>query len=157
MPHNPARRESRGDSPHPGYLGGLLEDQPVLIREAELVAFVTNIRAFPTGVLFVVCVEQATVDQLSDHLVTSGPVEVRLSDGTVRRSDADRFEGLYQWASESSSGPGGASWRGEYWLPGLPPPGPVTFRISVGATSGAATLDGGAIRHAAGRATDLWS
>jgi hypothetical protein len=51
-----AWRRPRG--PDPGYVGGLVPDQPVLVRERDLVAFVTNIRAFVAVALFAVVVEQ---------------------------------------------------------------------------------------------------
>jgi hypothetical protein len=140
--------------PGPAHLGGLVADQPVVIRDADLVVYVTNIRAFPTGFLFTVVVEQ----RASGSLYGQEPeIEVDFSDGVQWRRDLDmRGNCLHQRGSESSGGPRGSSWRGEFWLPALPVAGPVTFKISVGDRIGLASLDGKVVIESAERAVDLW-
>jgi len=144
--------------PHPGYLGGLLAEQLVLLRAPNLVAFVTNIRAFPQGVLFVVDIEESTDE------ILGGPdpqIVVEFSDGRSFRHDLDSYgDGLlHSRASEWSGRDGGASWRKEFWLPSLPPPGPVTFTVTLGQSerwNGSASLEGRRLADAAKRALDLW-
>ena len=75
-----------------GHLGGLTAEQPIPLREPNLVAFATNIRGFPTGVLFSVAVEESRSDVWRPPIVTV----------SVGGLELDR---LQQRAHESSTGP----------------------------------------------------
>ncbi len=179
MPRNPLWDDLAGQRPHPGYLGGMLDAQPILLREANVVAFVTNVRAYPDGLLFQVVLEQAFDD---GTLSRRGPfasepdvaVSVEFADGsswsTTRfasrsmirdsppRVDPHRVTGrLVELGRSRSGGDGGASWASEYWLPVLPPPGPVVFHVELPNRMGRGTIEGEAIRTAADKAIDLWS
>ena len=152
-----------------GELGGLLSEQPVLLRTAILVAYVSNIRVFPGGILFTVVAEQSIEEgplRSHDSMMTSrpsfsdGPVmTVAFSDGHAWRCDPDpdvRGDCLVLGGVRLSEGPEGASWRADYWLPALPTEGPVVFSIAVGEYSGTASVDGATVIAAAKRAIDLW-
>ena len=142
--------------PHPGYIGGLLTEQPVLIRDETVVAYVTNIRCFPRGFLFCIFTQQVADDREGGSLPPD--VVVEFADGTSWRENLDMVgDVLIRRGSESSGGAGTALWSVEYWLPVLPPPGATTFRVTVGERSGAREVDAGLIRAAATRAIDLWS
>jgi hypothetical protein len=140
----------------------MLEAQPILLREPNIVAFLTNVRAYPHGLLFEVVLEQAVDDGTlrADGRFHSKPqvrVSVQFADGSSW-TDEDRVTGsLIQLGHSRSSGDGGASWSAEYWLPTLPPPGPVTFLVELPGHTGHGTIEGGGIRAAAARAIDLWS
>lgn len=126
MPKNPLWEKLRGRGPHPGYLAGLVTDQPVLVRQRDLVAYISHIGAYPEGFTFTAFVEQATED---GPLSGNEPhVEVNFADGRTWRYDLDmRGDFMFRPEAESSGGPGGQSWRARYWLPALPPEGPLTF------------------------------
>ena len=163
MPRNPLWDERAWQGPHPGYVGGMLEAQPVLLREPNVVAFVTNVRAYPQGLLFEVVLEQAVDDgalSLSGDLFDSKPdvqVSVSFANGSRWQVNEDRVGGcLIELGHSGSSGDGGASWSTEYWLPALPPPGPVTFIVELPGRTGQGTIEGDDIRRAAGKAIDLW-
>lgn len=142
--------------PHPGYVGGLLTEQPVLIRDESVVAYVTNIRCFPRGFLF--CILTQLVGDGREGGSIPPDVVVEFADETSWRENLDIVgDVLIRRGSQSSGGAGTASWSTEYWLPALPPPGPTTFRITVGKQSGAGAVDAALIRAAAERAIDLWS
>ena len=103
-------------------------------------------------------VEESTNEILGDR---DPVVVVDFSDGRSYRHDVDLLgDGpLTTRSSESSSGPGGASWKTEFWLATLPPPGPVTFRVRVGKWErwvGSASIEGRRLADAAKRARDLW-
>jgi len=155
VPANPLWSELEWRGPHPGYLGGLLRDQPVLIRRATLVAFITNIRVYPEGISFTARVVQATEEGL---LSSNEPVvAVGFADGRSWKYDPDmRGDFLIPGGSQQSYGPGGASWDADYWLPFLPADGRVTFSISVGETTGSAFVDATTVLAATSRAIDLW-
>ncbi len=176
MPRNPLWDELAWQGPHPGYVGGMLEAQPILLREPNIVAFVTNVRAYPQGLLFEVVLEQAVddgtlradgrfhskpqvwADEQALHLHGQHDVSVQFADGSGWTTDEDRVTGsLIELGHSRSSGDGGASWSAEYWLPALPPPGPVTFLVELPDHTGHGTIEGGDIRAAAARAIDLWS
>ena len=164
-PTNPLWDDVAWQGPHPGYVGGMLEAQPVLLREPNLVAFVTKVRCYPRGFLFEVVLEQAIDDGTFGHSGPSGAepdhvvqVSVEFSDGSQWQVDADRVDGcLVALAHSGSAGDGGASWSTEFWLPALPLKGPVTFLVEVSGRKGRGTIDGEAIRTAAAKAVDLWS
>lgn len=142
--------------PHPSHVGGLLTEQPVLLRGDSVVAYVTNIRGFPAGFLFSVVVEQAAQDREGEG--DEPEVIVEFSDGTTWRENLDLVgNSLFRRSSQSSGGSGGASWSAEYWLRALPTAGPVTFRITVYGLSGAGHVDAALIRLAAEQAIDLWT
>ncbi len=163
MPRNPLWDELAWQGPHPGHVGGMLEAQPILLREPNIVAFVSNVRAYPQGLLFEVVLEQAVEDGTlsADGLFHSKPevrVSVEFADGSSWTTDEDRVTGsLIELGHLGSSGDGGASWSAEYWLPALPPPGPVTFLVELPGHTGHGTIEGDDIRAAAARAIDLWS
>jgi len=168
MPNKPLWPQGPWHGPDPSHLGGLLSEQPVLLRTAILVAYVTHIRVFPEGILFTVFAEQSieegplkwTRDQMMPMppSFSDGPVmTVAFSDGRTWRCDPDmRGDFLVLGGVSFSGGPEGASWRAEYWLPALPTEGPVVFSISVGEYSGDGSVDGAAFIAAAKRAIDLW-
>jgi hypothetical protein len=164
MPRKPLRREASRNGPHPGHLGGLLSEQPVLVQDASLVAYITNIRVYPYGLLFTALAEQSIGDgplkYTSDLPPSSSDepvVTVTFAKGHRWRNDPDmRGDCLIPRASERAWGPEGASWRADYWLPALPTEGPVVFSISVGEYSGTASVDGGTFIAAAKGAVDLW-
>lgn len=152
MPKNPRWGWQR---PHPGYLGGVVTGQPVMIREPELVAYISRIAAYPNGFLFTAFVEQSTEEGPGQQVEPR--IAVRFSDNrTWAEFPHTPGERLVPCGGESSAGPGGASWRSEYWIPALPPRGEVAFTITVGPVEGSATLEGAAIVHAASHAIDLW-
>lgn len=154
MPANPLWDQFRWRGPHPGYLGGLLDDQPVLARQPNLVAYVTNIRAYPKGFAFTACVEQAH----DDGFLSPGEphVVVGFADGRSWERDPDMLgDCLVRLRGESGAGgPGGAHWREEYWLPALPLPGPLTFFVSVGPAKWSASIDGAKVVVASTRAQE---
>jgi hypothetical protein len=176
MPDNHSNWSRR--LPRPGYLGGLLPDQPVLVREPNLVAYISGIRVYPEGFGLGWYVEQATADgPLSSEPPEGRPsepslsgqaqawrlplndprVSIRFSTGRLwtdtAEATSDRLLGL---GVDASLGETGASWHGEYWLADLPSAGPLVFAIRLGVVSGFATLDGDYVREAATRAVDLW-
>jgi hypothetical protein len=155
MPKNPLWNELGWRGPHPGYLGGLVAEQPVMIREPNLVAYISEISAYPDGFTFTAYLQQATEDgpvQSNEPLV-----EVRFSDGRGWAEEPDkRHDFLLARYSESTRGPEGVSWRKQYWVPAMPPGGPVAFAMSIGPIDGSATFDGTALRDAASKAIDLW-
>ena len=126
-----------------------------MIREPNVVAYISQIRAYPDGFSF-----SAFVEQVGEE----GPVKDAEPRVAVRFSDNRTWaeyphtpgERLVPSGGESSSGPGGASWRREYWIPALPPREQLTFTVTVGSFEGSATLDGAAIIDASSKATDLW-
>lgn len=163
MPRNPLWDDLGQQGPHPGYMGGMLEAQPVLLRESNIVGFVTNVRAYPEGLMFHVVLEQALDD---GTLTRSGPLEakpsvrvsVEFADGSRWQADEHGgSESLIELEQDRSSGEGGASWFAGYWLPALPPSGPVTFLVDLGDRRGQGRIQGDDIREAARKATDLWS
>lgn len=141
----------------------MLDAQPILLREANIVAFVTNVRAYPQGLLFQVVLEQAFDDGTLSRRrrFDSEPdvaVSVEFADGSSWQIDPDRVTGcLVELGHSGSGGDGGASWASEYWLPALPPPGPVAFHVELPNRMGRGTIEGEAIRTAADKAIDLWS
>lgn len=155
MPKNPRWEQFSWRRPYPGYLGGLVVEQPVMIRESDVVAYISQISAYPDGFLFTAFIEQASEE---------GPVENAEPRIAVRFSDRRTWaeyphtpgQRLVPCGSQSSSGPGGISWRSEYWIPALPPREEVVFTVTVGPIGGSATLDGGVIIDASSKATDLW-
>lgn len=126
-----------------------------MIRESDVVAYISHISAYPNGFLFTAFIEQA---------IEEGPVMNAEPKIAVRFSDDRTWaeypytpgERLVSCGGESSSGQGGVSWRREYWIPALPPREKVVFTVTVGPIQGSATLDGAAIIDASSKATDLW-
>jgi hypothetical protein len=127
-----------------------------LLRQPNLVAYVTSIRAYPEGFAFSARVEQAVDD---GTLRSAEPrVVVEFPDGRTWKVDPDMLgDCLVAGQRQSSSGSGGASWQADYWLPALSPPGQMRFSVSVGSATGTAWLDGMSVIAAASRADDLWS
>lgn len=155
MPKNPRWEQSSSHRPYPGYLGGLVTEQPVMIRDSNVVAYTSHIRAYPDGFLFIAFIEQASDDGPVTH--AEPQIAVRFPDNrTWATYPYTPGERLVSCGGQSSSGPGGASWCMEYWIPDLPPRGTLTFTVTVGPIEGSATLDGAAIIEASTRATDLW-
>jgi hypothetical protein len=167
MPRKPIWRKGPWHG-RTGQLGGLLSEQPVLLRTAILVAYVTNIRVFLDGILFTAFAEQSieegplkpTHDLMMPLTPSSSDepvVTVTFPDGYTWRDDPD-MDGdcLVQGGVSLFERAEGVSWRAEYWLPALPAEGPVVFCISVGEYSGTASVDGGTVIAAAKRAIDLW-
>jgi hypothetical protein len=62
VPRNPRWSQLGWRGPHPGYLGGLVSEQPVLFREPTLVCYISHIGANPEGFIFTPFVQQATED-----------------------------------------------------------------------------------------------
>jgi hypothetical protein len=60
VPKNPHWEQSSWRRPHPGYLGGLVAEQPVMIREPDVVAYISHVSAYPNGFLFTAFIEQAS-------------------------------------------------------------------------------------------------
>jgi hypothetical protein len=126
-----------------------------MIRESNVVAYISQISAYPAGFLFTAFIEQASEE---------GPVKNAEPQIAVRFSDNRTWaeypytpgQRLVPCGSESSSGPGGISWRREYWIPALPPGKELVFTVTIGPIEGSATLDGAAIIDASSKATDLW-
>jgi hypothetical protein len=153
MPRKPLWGESSLNGPRTGHLGALLSEQPLLVQDANLVAYITNIRVYPFGLLFTALAEEAIADgplKYSSDLPPSSSdepnVTVTFSDGhTWRYGPEMRGDCLIPRASERAWGAEGASWRADYWLPALPTEGPVVFSISVGEYSGTASVDGGTV------------
>ena len=172
MPRKPLWGESSLNGPRTGHLGALLSDQPILVQDANVVVYITNIRVYPFGLLFTALGEQSIGDgplkcwsrdfppSSSDLPPSSSDepvVTVTFSDGHTWRYDPEmRGDCLIPRASERAGGPEGSTWRAEYWLPALPTEGPVVFSISVGEYSGTASVDGATVLAAASRAIDLW-
>lgn len=141
--------------PDRGHLGGLLSEQPVLIRNETVVAYITNIRCFPGGFLFCACVEQTFVDL--DVEQPEPVVEVKFADGTTWPENPDVLgDSLLRLGGTAAGGSERYSWSFEYWVPALPPSGPTTFRIVVGQHAGNGAVDAALFRSAAERATYLW-
>jgi hypothetical protein len=155
MPKNPRRGVSNSGRPGPGYLGGLVAEQPVVIRDSNVVAYTSHITAYPEGFLFTAFVELASDDGPVPNVEPQ--IAVRFPDDrTWATFPYTPGERLVPCAGQTSSGPAGASWCMEYWIPDLPPRGQVTFTVTVGPIEGSATLDGAAIIEASSRATNLW-
>jgi hypothetical protein len=155
MPKNPHWEQSSWRRPYPGYLGGIVAEQPVMIREADVVAYISHIGAYPNGFLFTAFIELASEENPVRN--TEPQIAVRFSDDrTWAEYPHTPGERLVPCGSESSSGPGGISWRREYWIPALPPREKVAFTVTIGPIEGSATVDGAAIIDASGQATDLW-
>jgi hypothetical protein len=126
-----------------------------MIRDSNVVAYASHIRAYPDGFFFTAFIEQAGDD---GPVTNSEPqVAVRFPDNrawaTYPYTPGER---LVPREGQTSSGPDGASWCMEYWIPDLPSRGQVIFTVTVGPIEGSATLDGAAIIEASSRATDLW-
>jgi len=155
MPKNPHWEQFSWRRPYPGYLGGLVAEQPVMIRESDVVAYISRISAYPNGFLFTAFTEQASEE---GPVTNAEPqIAVRFSDNrTWAEYPYTPGERLVPCGGESSSGPGGNSWRREYWIPALPPREKLAFTVTVGPIEGSATLDGAAIIDASSKATDLW-
>ncbi len=126
-----------------------------MIRESDVVAYISRISAYPNGFLFTAFTEQASEE---GPVTNAEPqIAVRFSDNrTWAEYPYTPGERLVPCGGESSSGPGGSSWRREYWIPALPPPEKLAFTVTVGSIEGSATLDGAAIIDASSKATDLW-
>ena len=126
-----------------------------MLREPNVVAYVSRIRAYPAGFAFTAFVEQ--VGEEGPVRNAEPRVAVRFSDNrTWAEYPYTPGERLVPYEGESTSGPGGVSWRREYWIPALPPSGQVTFTMTVGVLESSATLDGAVIVAASTRSTDLW-
>jgi hypothetical protein len=126
-----------------------------MIRESEIVAYISRIAAYPNGFLFTAFVEQCAAEDRATH--AEPRIAVRFSDNrTWAEYPYTPGERLVPCGTESSSGPGGVSWRSEYWIPALPPRDEVAFTVAVGPIEGSATLDGAVIIDASSKATDLW-
>jgi hypothetical protein len=126
-----------------------------MIREPELVAYISRITAYPNGFLFTAFVEQAAEEGPAMH--AEPRMAVRFSDNrTWAEYPYTPGQRLVPCGSESSTGPGGISWRSDYWIPALPPHGRLAFAVTVGPLEGSAALDGAAIIEASSKATDLW-
>ncbi len=126
-----------------------------MIRESDVVAYISHIGAYPNGFLFTAFIEQASEE--SPVRKAEPRIAVRFSDNrTWAEYPYTPGERLVSCGGESSSGPGGTSWRREYWIPALPPREKLAFTVTVGPVEGSATLDGAAIVDAASKATDLW-
>jgi hypothetical protein len=155
MPKNPRWEQNSWRRPYPGYLGGLVAEQPVMIREPDVVAYISRISAYPDGFLFTAFIEQASEEDVVSN--AEPQIAVRFPDGrTWAEYPHTPGERLVSCGGESSSGPGGASWRKEYWIPALPPRQNLAFTVTVGPIEGSATLEGAAIIDASSNATDLW-
>ena len=161
--------------PPPGMLGGLVLEQPVLIRDEDVVAFVTGITAYPAGFSFVIRVEarwtrgdDPTLDEWNRSSVDRDGFDlvVAFGDGQRWHGGRDRAGGcLVGRGVQSSFGDTGTSHKAEYWLASLPSSGPVQFEITLEpptnrgrstSTTGIATVEGELLRQAARRAVDLW-
>jgi hypothetical protein len=126
-----------------------------MIRESDVVAYISHISAYPSGFLFTAFIEQGSEKGPVRH--AEPQIAVRFSDNrTWAEYPYTPGERLVPCGSESSSGPGGISWRREYWIPALPSREKLAFTVTVGAIEGSATLDGAAIIEASSKATDLW-
>jgi hypothetical protein len=143
--------EDLPDAPPPGYIGGLLSEQPVLLRRPNLVAYLTKVRAYPTGVLFQVAIEERQADVLERVMDGDEDVDVAVTvDGSEDRPDVD------QLGSEASSGEDGASWLAEYWVSRAPGVGHFIVDVTIGDLAGSASLPGALLQSAAAGAIDFF-
>jgi hypothetical protein len=128
-----------------------------MIREPDVVAYISQISAYPNGFLFTafIFIEQAGEESSARN--AEPQIAVRFSDNrTWAEYPYTPGERLVSCGGESSSGQGSSSWRREYWIPALPPREKLAFTVTVGSVEGSATLDGAAIIDASRKATDLW-
>ena len=147
----PPSQEDPPDAPPAGYVGGLLSEQPVLLRRPNLVAYLTKVRAFPTGVLFQVAIEERRPDVLERVMDWDEDVQVAVTvEGSQDDPDVD------QLGSEASSGEDGASWLAEYWVSHAPGVGRFTFEVTIGDLAGSASLPGALLQSAAASAIDFF-
>ena len=147
----PLLPEDLPDAPPPGYIGGLLSEQPILLQRPNLVAFLTKVRAYPEGVSFQVAIEERQAEVLERVMDWDEEVEVAV---TVE-GDPEPPE-IFQLGSEASSGDQGATWLADYWVPRSPGTGQVTFRVTIGDLVGTASLPGALLRSAAALAVDFF-
>ena len=147
----PPSQEDPPDAPPPGYIGGLLSNQPVLLRRPNLVAYLTKVRAYPTGVLFQVAIEERQPDVLERVMDWDEDVQVAVTvAGSQDHPDVD------QLGSEASSGEEGASWLAEYWVSRAPDAGQFIFEVTIGDLVGVASLPGALLQSAAASAIDFF-
>jgi hypothetical protein len=156
-------------------LGGLVVEQPVLIRDKDVIAFITGITAYPAGFSFVARVEarwtredDPTLDEWNRSNIDRNGLDlvVSFADGQHWHGRRDRSGGgLSGRGVRSSFGDTGTSHQAEYWLASLPSSGPVQFEITLEpptnrgrstSTTGIATVEGELLKQAARRAVDLW-
>ena len=155
-------------------VGGLVLEQPVLIRDNDVIAFVTGITAYPAGFSFVMRVEarwtrgdDPTLDEWNRSNVDRNGLDlvVSFADGQRWHARRDRAGGLIRRGVQSSFGDTDTSHKAEYWLASLPSSGPVQFEITLEpptnrgrstSTTGIATVEGELLKQAARRAVDLW-
>ena len=145
----------RGQGREPGRLGGLLSEQPVLIRESNLVAYITDIHVYPTGFAFTAFTGDAT--ERPDRYMTEPRLSVVFADGQFFSDDPGTAEGyLLSTDRQSCTEAGRSIYQTDYWVPILPTSGPVTFSVLIGESSGEASIDSERFVAAADASVDLW-
>ena len=156
----------------PWILGGLVAEQPILVHAADLVIFVTRITGYPNGFSFCVHFELRSLPSHHAFQIDLSPVgeewrvapEVGFADGTRWRVVTHGGDGIVFESAEAGFGPLGGSYSATYWVPALPPAGPVEFTIRfdsadehiLASREGSAEVDGTLILRAARTAMELW-
>jgi hypothetical protein len=150
----------------------------VLVRRADVLAYIGPVCAYPTGFLFSLTIAAApggSGDSMIGLCVREGRrpgpvlrVQARFGDVTV--DSAARGTGraaagqplLRDWGASATGRVGHPHPRsaGRWWVSPLPPAGPVEFAVFLpgeAEQSGAGRMDAGPIIAAAGRSAVLWA
>jgi hypothetical protein len=172
----PASTQLRDDSGElwlPQYnLGGAVAAELLVAHSATAAVVVRHIAAEPRGWSFELIVRlREPVNDLFRHVETLHYVpkrrkpdcvyiEVRLADGRIISPPVDGTSAELPVLQSVGGSGGREGWRQEFWVPGLPPEGPVTFAVTWetrGIENATATLDSALLHEAASNAQPLWT
>jgi hypothetical protein len=161
--------------PPDGMVPGIVPVELLLAHTDTHAVLVTGLRAYPTGLDFVLTVRprpgqprQHHRDRLSDHLqFHSLRLELRFADGRTVSNDPRRWPWTFETQQPDPpmlyhhGGGGGRDrgWRSHHWLWGLPPPGPLAFVCQWPAhqiPASGVNIDARLVLEAADRAAPLW-
>lgn len=173
-PERPRMAPNPWDGPPAGWLGGWVPWRIVLARSDRASALLRDFEAFPTGVHFTLIARFRDDSPLQRpgpgrHLPFFGHERgprfgVAFADG--RKTVAGAW--LHQTNPGHPEGPilrqgggggGGGSWRTDFWLWPLPPPGPLNWIAEwsdQGVPENSVQVDASVLAEAAAEAEQLW-
>jgi hypothetical protein len=164
--------------PPEAMVPGIVPVELLLARTRTHAVLITDLRAYPTGLEFVLTVRprpgqphQRRHDPDKDHhhhyiRYHDVRLELRFADGRTVSSDPRRWPRSFETQKPDPpllycQGGSGSErgWRSRHWLWGLPPHGPLAFVCTWPAgqiPASGVEIDARLVLEAAGRATALW-
>lgn len=167
-----ARHDARVTNPTRDFLGGAVAAELLLALTDDVALIVRHILAYPSGISFVVLIRlrepHPALFDIVTHSFSLVPrrgdrwihLEVEFADGSTAAVPRDGSRGhALDLEGLGGGGEGNDRYDGEFWLPALPPEGPVTFRCRwpyKGIADASAGVDAALIHEAASRSRRLW-